>query len=115
MQNNNESLNSLIWTFSPKHIHSGKAVLDVATYLSVCIFNDGFSNILRIMEAMGLVIGPSAQYLATSRDETRITQADHRATMKSKMARTAAREERAAREAMFEAEEGPLYSSGIAE
>ena len=34
-QNNNESLNSLIWTFAPKHIHAGKKTIEIANYLAV--------------------------------------------------------------------------------
>lgn len=40
-QNNNESLNSLIWTFTPKHVHSGTPI-EIAKFLAVCIFNEGF-------------------------------------------------------------------------
>ncbi|XP_026828856.1 uncharacterized protein LOC113562728, partial [Ooceraea biroi] len=44
-QNNNESLNSLIWTFAPKHLHVGVKVVEIATFLAVIIFNKGFMPI----------------------------------------------------------------------
>jgi len=41
IQNNNESLNSLIWTFSPKYIHSGAKTVQIVAFLTVG-FNEGF-------------------------------------------------------------------------
>ena len=70
-QNNNESLNSLIWTFAPKHIHARKKTIEIANYLAVYIFNEGFLPILKIMSVMGIAIGPEAHALASKRDETR--------------------------------------------
>lgn len=32
-QNNNESINLLIWTFAPKHLHSGSKIVEIATFL----------------------------------------------------------------------------------
>ena len=36
-QNNNESLNSLIWTFSPKHLHSGGKFVEISNFLAAII------------------------------------------------------------------------------
>lgn len=52
-QNSNESLNSLIWTFAPKHIHSGTKIVQIATFLAVIIFNKGFEGILKVLDTMG--------------------------------------------------------------
>ena len=41
-QNRNESVNSCIWLLAMKHLHSGKNVIDIATYLAVMIFNEGY-------------------------------------------------------------------------
>jgi len=58
-QNNNESLNSLIWTFAPKTLHSGSKIDKLATFLAVIIiiFNDGFKGVAKVMETLGLKIG----------------------------------------------------------
>jgi len=56
-QNNNESLNSLIWTFAPKTLYSEPKVIELATFLAVIIFNDGFKGMLKVMETLGLKIG----------------------------------------------------------
>lgn len=48
-QNSNESLNSCIWFFAPKHLHSGKTVVEIATHLAIIIFNEGYAGILKTM------------------------------------------------------------------
>ena len=68
-QNNNEFLNSSIWTFAPKYIHSSKGIVDIANFLAVCIFNDGYMNILKIMDMMDIIIGKSVHDLSHSQDE----------------------------------------------
>jgi len=50
--NNNESLNSLIWIFAPKHLHSGAKIVRTTTFLTINIFNKGFLPILKIMSVM---------------------------------------------------------------
>ena len=83
-QNNNESLNSLIWTFAPKHIHSGAQIIEIATFIAVCIFNEGFIPILKMMTLMGIKIGTEAHSFAVRRDNARI---DRSVFMKSRKAR----------------------------
>ncbi|GIY11775.1 uncharacterized protein CDAR_312281 [Caerostris darwini] len=68
-QNNNESLNSLIWTFAPKHIHAGPKTIEIATFFAVSIFNEGFIPILKILDVMVITIGPDANAFAARRDE----------------------------------------------
>lgn len=48
-QNNNENVNSVLWTFATKHLHCGKDTIDNANYLAVCTFNEGFQLILEIL------------------------------------------------------------------
>lgn len=114
-QNNNESFNSTVWTLAPKNISSGKTVLDIATEIAVCVFNDGFSSILHIMEAMGLEIGPKSYEMCMEIDKQRITLAERSLSDRVKEARIAAR---SSRKDMYEQEdnlEGQLYGAGIAD
>lgn len=114
-QNNNESFNSTVWTLAPKNISSGKTVLDIATEIAVCVFNDGFSSILHIMEAMGLEIGPNSYEMCMEIDKQRITLAERSLSDRVKEARIAAR---SSRKDMYEQEdnlEGQLYGAGIAD
>ncbi|XP_044578272.1 uncharacterized protein LOC123260944 [Cotesia glomerata] len=114
-QNNNESLNSLIWTFAPKHIHSGPKIIEIATFLALCIFNEGFIPILKMMTLMGMKIGPEAHSFAVRRDNARIERSEIRTSNASKEARTARLEERNAENSFFEVEEGLMYEAGMAD
>ncbi|CAD6218422.1 GSCOCG00011449001-RA-CDS [Cotesia congregata] len=114
-QNNNESLNSLIWTFAPKHIHSGPKIIEIATFLAVCIFNEGFIPILKMMTLMGMKIGPEAHSFAVRRDNARIERSEIRTSNASKEARTARLEERNAENSFFEVEKGLMYEAGMAD
>jgi len=60
-QNNNESLNSLIWTFAPKHLDSETKIVKIATFLAIIIFNEGFLSILKVISVMRIVIAISKQ------------------------------------------------------
>lgn len=114
-QNNNESFNSTVWALAPKYRSSGKTVLDVATEIGVCIFNDGVSSILHIMKAMDLEIGPNSYEMCMEIDKQRIKLAERSLSDRVKEARIAAR---SSRKEMQEQEvnlEGQLYGAGIAD
>ncbi|GIY45628.1 uncharacterized protein CDAR_415131 [Caerostris darwini] len=114
-QNNNESLNSLIWTFAPKHIHAGPKTIEIATFFAVSIFNEGFIPILKILDVMGITIGPEANAFAARRDEARIERSELRTSEASKEGRTARLHQRTSENEHFEVEEGFLYEAGIAD
>ena len=92
IQNNNESFNSLVWNFAPKHHFTGKKVLEIAA----CIFNEGFLPVLKIMETMGVTIGSTARNYSDVVDNARILKANKNAEINSKEARTVRRALRAA-------------------
>ena len=112
-QNNNESLNSLIWTFASKYIHAGMQTIQISIFLAVCIFNEGFIPILKILSVMGITIGPEDHAFAVRRDEVRIAHSELRASEASKEARTARLHKRTSENEHFEIEEGYLYRAGI--
>jgi len=114
-QNNNESLNSLIWTFAPKHLHSGVQIVQIATFLAVVIFNEGFQGIIKIMHTMGCSIGRTAHAYVERRDEFRISRSEQRISDAAREARISARAEQSALQNLQEEEEGILYAPGIAD
>ncbi|GIY43294.1 uncharacterized protein CDAR_123881 [Caerostris darwini] len=114
-QNNNESLNSLIWTFAPKHIHAGPKTIEIATFFAVSNFNEGFIPILKILDVMGITIGPDANAFAARRDEARIERSELRTSEASKEGRTARLHQRTSENEHFEVEEGFLYEAEIAD
>ena len=106
-QNNNESYNGFLWHFAPKHLHNGLKTIELANFLAVSIFNDGFYAILKMLQVMDVIIGPIAKEYAMERDDRRINQADLRHKASSKEGRTARRKALASQQALFEEEEGP--------
>ena len=71
-QNANESFNSTIWALTPKSSSSGNIILQIAAHIDTCIFNDGISSILRVMEALELAVGTESYDFAPERDEQRV-------------------------------------------
>lgn len=114
-QNNNESFNSLVWNFAPKHHFTGKKVLEIATLTAACIFNEGFLPVLKIMETMGVTLGQTARGYSDTVDNARILKANKSAEINSKEARTLRRALRAAEDDNFDEAEGLLYGPGIAD
>ena len=114
-QNNNESFNSLVWNFAPKHHFTGKKVLEIATLTAACIFNEGFLPVLKIMETVGVTIGQTARNYSDVVDNARILKANKNAEINSKEARTVRRALRAAADENFDETEGLLYGPGIAD
>ncbi|KMQ84720.1 hypothetical protein RF55_17253 [Lasius niger] len=114
-QNNNESFNACVWHLVPKHIFTGRIILEIAAYTSACVFNEGFCTLLKIMEVMGVTIGSAVVQLAHKQDGQRIAQANRRSTDASKESRMARREERALENETYKESEGILYSAGIAD
>lgn len=58
MQNSNESFNATVRTLAPKSYASGKKIIDIATDIAVCNFNDGFKSIMEIIKVLNLAVSP---------------------------------------------------------
>ena len=71
----------------PKHIFSGKQIVQITTQLSACIFNEGTQTILKTMEIMGIKLGRIAVSFAEARNYKRIKKADKTTFNTSKEAR----------------------------
>ena len=68
-QNNNETLNALIWSFAPKRVFSGAKTVKIASYLAESIFNEGYESILKMMH----IYGPNSVALCTEVDDITIS------------------------------------------
>ncbi|KZC13882.1 hypothetical protein WN55_06207 [Dufourea novaeangliae] len=86
-QNNNENVNALIWSMAPKVTSSGAKIVEIATYIALSIFNDGYDNVLLMMQIMNLKIGLNAHQACQNFDTQRITAAKLRAQQTTKEAR----------------------------
>jgi len=114
-QNNNESFNQTIWQFAPKHVFCGSNIIQIAAFLATCIFNEGFKPILKIMETMGITIGPCADLFASNRDAECIKDAKRRTSYQSVEQRMARNNETLNTLRNFEEAEGLLYGPRIAD
>lgn len=56
-QNNNESLNQLIWKIAPKILPAGSKIVDIAALVAACTLNGGTSALLLFMHGMDLKLG----------------------------------------------------------
>ncbi|KYN50387.1 hypothetical protein ALC57_00024, partial [Trachymyrmex cornetzi] len=114
-QNNNESYNACVWHLAPKHIFSGKQIIEIAAYCAACKFNDGFKPLIKIMETMGVTIGKISTEFAEKCDEARIEKTNLCSTSDSKESRSALRNARFEENEAYEQAEGVMYGPGIAD
>ncbi|GFT83405.1 transposon Tf2-8 polyprotein [Trichonephila clavipes] len=74
--NNNESINSLIWKLCPKTLGCGRKIVDISTNEAIVIFNDGNQGRLKIMQSLGLTVGQFAHKFVKLVDIKRIQNAE---------------------------------------
>ena len=110
-QNNNESYNAYIWQIAPKHILSGRKIVEISTYCAACSFNEGFQPILKI----SVSIGVKAKNLVQAYDEAHILKADKMSNEASKEQRMAGINARLEENEDYEKTEEIIYGSGIAD
>ena len=58
-QNQNESLNGMVWQRIPKEIYVGRETLELGLYDAVSYFNIGSISIIKLFQALGI---PSGKY-----------------------------------------------------
>ena len=71
-QNNNESLNCVIWKWFPKDVFVGWSTLEIGVASAVISFNDGKSGILKAMENINMNPGENCIRYCNERDSTKI-------------------------------------------
>lgn len=114
-QNANESFNAMVWRMAPKHLNSGKLIVDIATFIATGVFNEGYVAILMMMNLLDVTIGQQCKMFADAVDDNRQARAAERHSAASKEARIARRVEEQAKNGFFEESEGLLYGPGIAD
>jgi len=113
-QNNNECFNSTVWNFAPKSTSSNKKVLDIATDMAVCIFNDGMFSIMKIMKVLELQIGLHCYNFCTEADARRVEQAESSLSDVVKKSRLACRAAKKMDDDANADLDGVWYGAGIA-
>ena len=92
-QNNNESLNQLIWKISPKSVSGTAVLIEITANVAACIFNEGFFALLIMMEEMQIKSEPSANAWARWVDNLRISRAYKQPEKETKEGRVRRRQE----------------------
>lgn len=112
-QNNNESLNQLIWKIAPKKLSGSVEIVEIAAHVASSVFNEGNKAYLSFLNGLGLSVGPSAQHWACMENSARINNADKKASEQSKEGRMKQRQEK--KDAVENAESSGdiLYGAGI--
>ncbi|XP_028046899.2 uncharacterized protein LOC114254550 [Monomorium pharaonis] len=114
-QNANESFNATVWRLAPRHLNSGRKIIEIASYIAAGIFNEGFLSVLRIMECMGLVIGSVCRNFSSQMDENRTNAQRRRSRSVSQIRRLHQKQKQLEQNERYEEAEGLLYGSGIAD
>lgn len=86
-QNNNESLNQLIWWIAPKKLSESFFLVEIAANVAACTFNEGNYVLLNFLHEMGIELEPSAHHRVELADNARIERAEKEAAAESKEAR----------------------------
>lgn len=66
---------------------SGKTIVDIATDVAVITFNDGFSGLFAVYDALGLTVGPHMHEFCEETDANRVKTAERRMSDFAKEAR----------------------------
>ena len=83
-QNNNESLNQLIWKISPKVESGSTLIVEFAASVAASVFNEGCKAYLTFLDEMGISTGPNCHGWALLTDDIRMSRADERAAETAK-------------------------------
>jgi len=112
-QNNNESLNQLIWKITPKILPAGSKIVDIAAYVAAGTFNEGIAALLLLMHGMDLKLGRNSHEYARKQDESRVLAAEKKADAETRKARVRHRQEQKDALDIATAAGDLLYGAGI--
>ena len=86
-QNENESLNSIIWKKSPKTVFVSRKVLEVAVCSAIIEFNNGCCGIIKVMDGLGLSNGYYTNTFVLDADRQRVQAMRCKSSEKAKIRR----------------------------
>ena len=112
-QNNNESLNGVIWKRSPKYVFVGRSTLEMGVTSAVINFNDGRSGILKVMENLSMNLGENCIRYCNEKGNTGIKKMEKKSTPEVRHRRKQLRAERKGFADVAEQNEGVVYGAGL--
>ncbi|XP_014483532.1 PREDICTED: uncharacterized protein LOC106749019 [Dinoponera quadriceps] len=114
-QNSNESFNATVWSMAPKVTSSGKNVLDTAVYIAAGTYNDGLTSAMRVMQNIGIKIGPNCYNYCQETDQNRIKLSDRSLSDAARRSRIEQKASRKEEDEFHVSMEGEMYGAGIAD
>ena len=90
-QNQNECLNSMIWTLCPKKKNHGLRIVETAVAVAMSVFNDGCTSLMAILHMMDIQPGHFCRSFFEETDVFRIKNVQRHAKLASKELRKARR------------------------
>jgi len=112
-QNNNESLNGVIWKRCSKDIYVSKRSLELSLNSAIISFNDGCLEVLKVFEVLGVSTGRFMNHASKLHDALRISKGNHKSTNKCKIRRQKLRGiKKGFLDKEAEEETVPFYESG---
>lgn len=110
-QNQNESLHGVIWGLCPKEGNVGLAIVKLAVYFAICLFN-GEISVTRLLETLEVLPGIFQELGIRRVDSTRLYHAERKTTEGFKKRRTALKKKKKGFEKTKKQKEGTTYGAG---
>ena len=110
-ENNNESLNGLIWKRCPKDVFVGRVTLELGVASAVIAFNYVLSGIIEVFNKLNIKPGTFCEKYFGFKDEKRITQMDRKSSDSAKQRRKRLRAHRKGFQDKCEENEGETRNS----
>jgi len=111
----NESFSATIWNLAPKSYSSDKKVLNIATDIAVCNFNDGLTTVLQILKILEMEIGLQSYNFCLQSDAKQIKHAEQSLTDAAKEVCSSIKSSKKKNEEENSNVEGQFYDPGIAD
>ena len=112
-QNNNKSINGVIWKRCPKDIFVGRTTLEIGVASAVINFNDGISGVLKVLKNFKIEPGRNCIAYCTQNDNNRIRNMESKSTAEVKQRRKQLRARRKGFADSAEEKEGTVYGAGM--
>lgn len=106
-----ESLHGVIWGLCPKEDNVGLAIVKLAVYFAICLFNDGEISVTRLLETLEVLPGIFQELGIRRVDSTRLYHEERKTTEASKKRRTALKNKKKGFEKKKKQKEGTTYGA----
>ena len=111
-QNQNESLNGMVWQRIPKEVYVGSEKLQLGLYDAVAHFNIGSITLIELFQALGIPPGKYTEEGCRLQDQLRIHTAQHQSKPSTKKRRKVIRGLKKRKDDKTKQKEGVNYGPG---